>query len=87
VNNIRCEVVAISTDTGVCSGIAKTRLGEVYELDGRTPAPVGMCCQALGAMNATRLAMAVTARGSEVREPLETTCPHGVVKFRLSRIP
>ena len=85
-NRIKCEAVTVKTDNGVCAGVAKTRQGEIYELDGRTPQPVGMCCQALAALNATRLALAVTPTGSEVRDPLDITCPHGVVTFRLSRI-
>ena len=85
-NRIRCEAVNVRTDTGICSGIAKTKQGEVYELDGRTPQPVGMCCQALAALNATRLALAVTQKESEVKDPFDITCPHGVVTFRLSRI-
>ncbi len=85
-NRIRCEVVAVRTDSAVCAGVAKTRLGEVYELDGRTPQPEGMCCQALGALNATRLAMAVTPTGSDVKDTLDITCPHGVVTIRLTRL-
>lgn len=85
-NRIKCEAVDVRTDTGVCPGVAKTRRGEVYELDGRTPGPVGMCCQALSALNANRLAMAVTAKGSDVKDSLDITCPHGAVTFRLSRI-
>jgi len=85
-NRIKCEAVIVRTDTGVCAGIAKTKQGEVYELDGRTPQPVGICCQALTALNATRLALAVTPKGSEFKDPLDITCPHGAVTFRLFRI-
>jgi hypothetical protein len=85
-NRIKCEAVTVRTDNRVCVGVAKTRQGEVYELDGRTPQPVGMCCQALAALNATRLALAVTSAESELSDPLDITCPHGVVTFRLSRI-
>jgi hypothetical protein len=85
-NHIKCEAVAVRTDAGICPGVAKTRQGEVYELDARTPAPVGICCQAMATLNATRLAMAVTPKGSDVKDPFDITCPHGVVTFRLSRI-
>jgi hypothetical protein len=38
------------------------------------------------ALNSTRLAMAATAKGSDVKDPQEITCPHGIVTFKLSRI-
>jgi uncharacterized repeat protein (TIGR04076 family) len=85
-NHIRCEAAVVRTDTAICPGVAKTKQGEVYELGGRTPAPVGMCCQAMTALNSTRLAMAATAKGSDVKDPQEITCPHGLVTFKLSRI-
>ncbi|MGA2642372.1 MAG: hypothetical protein ABSG21_15890, partial [Spirochaetia bacterium] len=85
-NRIRCEAVDVRTDTLVCPGVAKTKRGEVYELDGRTPVPVGMCCMALSALNANRLAMAVTPLGLDAKDSLDITCPHGAVTFRLSRL-
>jgi len=86
-NRIKCEVVDVKTDTAVCPGVAKTRKGEVYELDGRTPAgQEGMCIQALGALNANRLVMAVTPTEAEAKDSLDITCPHGFVTLRISRI-
>ena len=86
-NRIKCEVVDVRTDNAVCPGVAKTRKGEVYELDGRTPAGAeGMCIQALGALNANRLVMAVTPRGADAEGSLDITCPHGHVSFRISRV-
>ena len=49
---IRCEAVAVGTETGICPGGARTEQGEVYVIDGRT----------------------------------HLTCPHGVVKFHLTRL-
>jgi hypothetical protein len=86
INRIRCEAVSVRTEDGTCPGVAKTRLGEVHALDGLTPGPTGMCCQAFAALNSTRLAMAVTPGGSDVKDPFDITCPHGAVTFRLSRI-
>jgi hypothetical protein len=85
-SRIRCEAMTVRTDTGICPGMAKTRKGEIYEIGNRTPEPEGMCCQAFGALHAVRTAMAVTLKGSDVRDPFDITCPHGAVTFRLSRI-
>jgi hypothetical protein len=84
-NRLTYEAAVVRTGDGICAGVAKTRRGEVYELDGRTPGPTGMCCQAFAALNSTRLAMAVTPKGSDVKDPFDITCPHGAVTFRLSR--
>jgi hypothetical protein len=84
-NRISCEVIAVRTDDGVCPGVARTRQGERYELDGRTPSPVGMCIQALSALNANRLAMAVTPERPDGKDSLDITCPHGFVTLRMSR--
>jgi len=84
-NRITCEVVDVRTDDRVCPGVARTRAGEVYQLDGRTPSPVGMCIQALGALNANRLVMAVTPKEQDANDFLDVTCPHGFVTLRISR--
>jgi len=83
---IRCEAVAVRTESKVCPGIAKTEQGEVYILDARTPGPRGICCQALTAMNSIKTAMMVTEElKGETQGGVEITCPHGAVTFRLSR--
>ena len=84
--SLRCEVLQVRTETGVCPGVAKTKNAERYTLNGRTPAPVGICIQALAAMNANRLVMAVTPEESDAKSSLDIVCPHGFVTFRLSRL-
>ena len=85
-HTIRCEAVAVDTESGICPGMAKTEQGETYIMDGRTPAARGICCQAFAAMSAFRAAMMVTDKlNSEHDGHLELKCPHGVVTFRLSR--
>lgn len=84
---IRCQAVAVNTESKVCPGLAKTEQGEIYVLDARTPGPRGICGQAFSAMNAMKTAMMVTEKvGRENQESLDITCPHGAVTFRLSRI-
>jgi uncharacterized repeat protein (TIGR04076 family) len=84
---IRCEAVAVRTESKVCPGVAKTEQGEVYVLDARTPSPRGICCQALTALNSMKTAMMVTEKlRGETQESLDVSCPHGAVTFRLSRI-
>jgi uncharacterized repeat protein (TIGR04076 family) len=86
---IRCEVVAVDAESGACPGMARTTLGETYRLDGRTPAPTGICCQAFGAISPMKLAMSLTDRMDwEAENPsghFDVVCPHGHVTFRLSR--
>jgi uncharacterized repeat protein (TIGR04076 family) len=86
-NEIRCEVVGVKTDSGICPGIAKTQLGEVFVLGPRTPEGTGICCQALGAISPIKLAMALTDKmGWESKPHFDVTCPHGAVTYRLSRV-
>jgi uncharacterized repeat protein (TIGR04076 family) len=86
-HQIRCQAVAVNTESKVCPGIAKTEQGEVYVLDARTPGPRGICGQAFSALNAIKTAMMVTDKlEGESRESLDVRCPHGAVTFRLSRI-
>jgi hypothetical protein len=50
-NSIKCEVVEVRTESGVCIGVAKTKLGEQYIIDGRTPEAGGMCSNAFCALS------------------------------------
>ena len=87
-NQIRCEAVAVNTDSGVCPGLAKTVRGEVHVIGARTPGGNGICCQAFGALNPMKLAMMYTDRMDwEKKEYFDITCPHGNVTFRLTRMP
>jgi uncharacterized repeat protein (TIGR04076 family) len=85
-NSIRCEAVDVKTDTGVCPGVARTELGEMFVIGARTPESKGICCQAFAAMSPMKLVMA-TAEGMEWEKTghFDVTCPHGAVTFRLSR--
>ena len=86
-HHIRCEVVAVDTGSGICSGMAKTKKGEVYIIDGRTPGTPGICCQAFTAMSPFRMAMMVTEKlNNEIDGHIDLSCPHGVTTFRLSRV-
>jgi uncharacterized repeat protein (TIGR04076 family) len=86
-HRIRCEALSVNTESGICPGMAKTEQGEVYVMDGRTPGPRGICCQAFGALSGFRAAQMVTDKlDSEKSGHLEISCPHGVVTFRLTRL-
>ena len=37
VNSIKCEVIDVKTESGICIGLAKTEIGEKHIIDGRTP--------------------------------------------------
>lgn len=85
-NQIKCEVVRVKTESGICSGIAKTERGETYMLGARTPDSKGICMQALSAISSMKLAMALTDKMEwETKEYFDITCPHGIATFRLSR--
>jgi hypothetical protein len=85
-NTIRCEAVTVHTETGTCPGIAKTQQGEVHEIGARTPASMGLCCQAFVALSSMRHVMMLTERLDWESQPhFDITCPHGAVTFRLSR--
>ncbi len=45
-NSVKCEVVDVRTESGICVGVAKTKVGEEYFIDGRTPVGEGMCSNA-----------------------------------------
>lgn len=88
-NNIKCEVVKVNNETGVCPGVAKTQLGETYIIGGRTPDSTGICCQAFIAMSSMRHVMALTEKlewETEDKNYYDSICPHGFVTYRLTRM-
>jgi uncharacterized repeat protein (TIGR04076 family) len=86
-NQIKCEVTRVNTDTGICPGMAKTKLGEVFTIGPRTPASTGICCQAFSAIAPMKLAMMYTDKMEwEKNDYFDITCPHGYVTYRLYRI-
>lgn len=86
-NNIRCEAVDVKTESGVCTGLARTERGEVFILGARTPDSKGICCQALSAISPMKLALSLTEKMDwETKGYFDVICPHGVVTYRLSRI-
>lgn len=86
-NQIKCEAVAVNTETGICPGLAKTEKGETFIIGPRTPAANGICCQAFSAIAPMKLAMAYTEKMEwEKKDYFDITCPHGIVTYRLSRI-
>ncbi|MBN1423604.1 hypothetical protein JXA88_03520 [Candidatus Fermentibacteria bacterium] len=85
-NQIRCEAIHVKTESGICLGLAKTVRGEVFMLGPRTPEGKSMCFQAVGAIAAMKLALALTDKMEwETKDGFDVTCPHGVVTHRLSR--
>ena len=86
-NEIKCEAIAVNTDSGICPGIAETKRGEVFTIGGRTPEPNGICCQAFSAISSMKLAMSLTDKMDwETKDYFDIVCPHGFVTYRLSRI-
>ncbi len=86
-NKIKCHVVKVNTDTGICPGIAKTQTNEVFMIGARTPDIKGICCQAFSAMASMKLAMMYTDMMEwEKNDYFDIVCPHGFVTYRLSRI-
>lgn len=85
-NSIKCEVVDVRTETGVCIGVAKTKLGEQYIIDGRTPETGGMCSNAFCALsNKVFIMMTSDEKTLEKTGYQDRVCPDGVVTFRLSK--
>ncbi len=86
--NIACEITRVSTDTGVCPGSAKSRIGETYVLGLRTPEPNGMCARAFHSVHPMAFAMRCAEHIplEQADGSVEVTCPGGSVIFRLSRI-
>jgi uncharacterized repeat protein (TIGR04076 family) len=86
-NRIKCEAIAVNTESGICPGVAKTERGEVFIIGARTPDSKGICCQALSAISPMKLAMSLTEKMDwETKEYSDIVCPHGVVTYRLSRM-
>jgi uncharacterized repeat protein (TIGR04076 family) len=86
-NQIKCEVITVNTDSGVCPGIAKTERGEIFIIGARTPESKGICCQAFTTMSPMKLVMMYTEKLDwEKNEYFDVVCPHGFVTYRLSRI-
>jgi uncharacterized repeat protein (TIGR04076 family) len=88
-HEIKCEAVEVRTESGICPGLAKTQQGEVCTLGARTPEPKGICVQALNAIHPMALAMKLTDKmdwEKEENQHFDTTCPHGFVTFKISRL-
>jgi hypothetical protein len=84
-NDVKCEAIAVKTDSGVCPGIAETKQGEVFIIGPRTPAPNGICCQAFSALASLKLVMMYTGEQDLKKDYFDIVCPHGFVTYRLSR--
>ena len=85
-NTIKCQALEVKTDSGACVGVAKTKQGEEYLLDGRTPEANGMCANAFCAFsNAAFIMMTTEDKLSGKDGYIDRFCPHGNVVFRLSR--
>ena len=85
-NTIKCEAIRVNTESGICTGIAKTERNEVFIIGARTPDSKGICCQALSAISPMKLAMSLTDKMDwETKEYFDIICPHGIVTYRLSR--
>ena len=86
-NEVRCEAIAVNTESGTCPGVAKTERGEVFIIGARTPGSKGICCQAFSSISSMKLAMSLTEKMSwETKEYFDIVCPHGFVTYRLSRL-
>ena len=85
---IKIEAVHVNTENRICPGLAKTEQGEAFTLSARTPASSkGICRSALGAIDSMAFSMMMTDKMEwEKQDYFEMTCPHGAVRFRLSRI-
>ena len=85
-NSIECVVKNVNTESGVCIGMAQTKQGEQYIIDGRTPESPGMCSNAFCALsNAAFVMMSNEKMPGEIDGSIERVCPHGIVTYRLSR--
>ena len=86
INTIQCQATDVKTDSGICPGIAQTRKGETFLIDGRTPTGTGMCANAFSAIsNAAFIMMCTEVMPGEKDGCKQVTCPHGMVTFTLSR--
>lgn len=85
-HSIKCEAIEVHSESEICPGMAKTKKGEVSILGARTPKGEGICSSALTAIHPFALSMMLTDKMDwEQKEYFDVTCPHGSVKFRLSR--
>ncbi len=85
-NKIGIEAIDVKTENKICSGMAKTELGEKHILTGRSPEGKGICRSAMGAIDSMALSMMLTEKMDwEKQDYFDITCPHGVVTFRLTR--
>ena len=86
-HTIKAEVVEVRTESGVCPGMSKSRLGETHTFGARTPQGEGICASAFNAMQPIALAMRLTDKMEwEKQEYFDIMCPHGFVTFRISRV-
>ncbi len=86
-HKMKCEVIDVKTDSGICPGEAQTRYGEEYILGARTPESVSICINALTAIHPMSYAMRMTDKMYwEKNDHFDLICPHGAVTFRISRI-
>ena len=84
---IKCEVIDVRTESGICPGEAETQNGEQYVLGARTPELNSICTSALAAIHPMSLAMRMTDKMYwEKQNHFDLVCPHGSVTFRISRI-
>ncbi len=85
-HSVKCKAIEVNTESGTCPGLAKMRKGETCILGARTPEGKGICSSALTAIHPWGLSMLLTDKMDwEQKEHFDVTCPHGSVKFRLSR--
>jgi len=84
---ITCEAVKVNSNSNVCPGSAKCRLGEKYIIGPRTPEPAGMCCRAFHAVHPIAFSMRFNDRMVFEKEEgyYDVICPDGYVTYRLSR--
>ena len=59
VNSIKLKVIEVRTDSGICVGLAKTKKGEEYIMDGRTPQSSGICSNAFCALSNAAFIMVI----------------------------
>ena len=84
---IKCEIVKIATNSGICSGPAKCQMGETYILTARTPEPTGMCGRSFATIHPMAYAMRWSEKMDfEKNDFVDIICPDGSVTYRLSRI-
>jgi len=86
---IKCKAIDVKTESGICPGIAKTKKGEEFTIDGRTPEGKGMCINTVPVIYPMALSMRLTDKMEweevQEREHFDFTCPHGAVIYRVSR--